>query len=495
MAILDRFRHTTLEDVTEDHDFVGWTEDNSAMMFAARPIPRTYSSDGADLRELGWTGQSNLVGFAREEYNPKLRGLAGLKIYDEMRRSDSQVRATLRLIKTPILAGTWYMEPATEDPLDVEVAEFVWDNLTKWMSISWAQVLYESLLMVDFGYYMFEKVWTVRDDKIVWKKLAPRHPMDVQEWVMDDHGGPRGLVMYAPDDLFYEEGVFIPIDKLLVFSFDKEAGNLEGMSLLRSAYKPWYFKNNLYKIDAIQKERHGIGIPIIKLPANFTDGDKTLANEIGKNLRTNEKAHIVLPPNWVIEFADVKGNPVDAMSSIEHHDKQIARNVLGQFINASSGSTELGEVNVELFNKATRYVSEFIKDTFNKYAIPQLVDFNFDVERYPELRFRRIGETTDWRTISFAIRNFVGAGIITPDEKLEEWTRNEMDLPRPQPSTARVVATPQKPEGEEVEEEEEEENLQQANAGRTTDGRPRQSQAANMRGMPKSNAGRDDSGG
>jgi len=475
MGIFDSFKRTTLEEVAEDHDFVDFTEDGSAMMFAARPIPRAINSNNVDYREIGWTGQTQWGGFAREEYNPELRGLNGLRTYDKMRRGDAQVRATLRLIKTPILAGHWYVEPASDSEYDQEVADFVWDNLTKWMSISWSQVLYESLLMLDFGYYLFEKVWTVKDDKIVWKKLAPRHPMDVEQWMYDENGGPKGVFVHSSgsDEYATGGGAYIPMDKLLVFTFDKEAGNIEGMSVLRSAYKSWYFKDNLYKIDAIQKERHGIGIPIIKLPGNFTDEDKKIANEIGKNLRTNEKAHIVLPPNWLIEFADVKGNPVDAMDSIEHHDKQIARNVLGQFINASGGSTELGEVNVELFNKATRYVSEFVKDTFNKYAIPQLVDYNFQVEEYPQLRFRRIGETTDWRTMSFSMRNFIGAGALTPDERLEAWLREEMDLPRRQFDTSRETATPQLPKA----------------------GPPRQSQAENMRKIPGSNAGKDGGGG
>ena len=489
MGILDNFRRTTLEEVVEENDFVGFTEDESAMVFAARPVPRAQGAT-PDYREIGYTGQSLLVSFAREEYNPDLRGINGLRVYDKMRKSDAQVRATLRLIKTPVLAGHWYVEAASDSEEDQEVADFVWDNLTKWMTISWSQILFESLLMLDFGYYMFEKVWTVRDGKIVWKKLAPRHPMDIEDWVLDETGGPRGVTVFPNTDIPAAYPSFIPVDKLLIFSFDKEAGNLEGVSVLRSAYKAWYFKDNLYKIDAIQKERHGIGIPIIVLPPNFTDNDKTLANEIGKNLRTNEKAHVVLPPNWKIEFADIRGNPVDAMDSIEHHDRAIARNVLGQFINASSGSTELGEQNVDLFNKATRYVAEFVKDTFNKHAIPQLVDFNFKVDEYPQLKYRRIGEMVDWRTMSFAMRNFIGAGVITPDDRLEHWIRDEMDLPRMEPSTSRDVLGQSDDEPDE-----EEDSVVNINQRNQTAGLPKQSDADNQRLLPGQRAGNDRSGG
>jgi hypothetical protein len=240
--------------------------------------------------------------------------------------------------------------------------------------------------------------------------------------------------------------VVIPIEKLLVFTFDKEAGNIEGISILRSAYKHWYYKDTLYKIDAIQKERHGIGVPVVKLPAGFKDGDKDIADELGRNLRTNERAHVVLPPLWDLEFAELHGNLVDVMGSAEHHDRMIEKNILASFMsNPSSGKEE----DQTMFLKATRFIAEILTDVFNKYAIPQLCDFNYGTLRtgYPKLKARRIGEQADWRTMSFAVRNLVGAGVITPDDPLEELLREEMDLPPMDPETARDVPTPQDPQG------------------------------------------------
>jgi hypothetical protein len=98
----------------------------------------------------------------------------------------------------------------------------------------------------------------------------------------------------------------------------------------------------------------------------------------------------------------------------------------------------------EMFLKATRYIADIIRDVYNKYCIPQLINWNFGPqEGYPELRVRRIGDAVDWRTTSFAIRNFVGSGIIIPDEELEKWVRAEMDLPKPDPDSARIIVPPQ----------------------------------------------------
>jgi hypothetical protein len=309
------------------------------------------------------------------------------------------------------------------------------------MTLSWTQVLTEALLMLDFGYYMFEKVWDLAivdgQPRTILKKLAPRHPMDVKEWKYDSNGGPAGVVMYGSNS---NEDYFIPIEKLLVFTFDKEAGNIEGISVLRSAYKHWYFKEQLYKIDAIQKERHGIGIPVIKLPLGFTDADKRLAEELGRNIRTNERAHIVLPPSWEIMMLKLEGNPVDALTSVEHHNAAIRENILVNFIVEGAKEEDL-----VLFLKATRFIADIVIDSFNSYLIPQLIDYNFTNVEYPKLKVRRIGETADWRTLSFAIRNLIGAGVIIPDEQLEINLRNEMDLPQIDKDSARLIATPQNP--------------------------------------------------
>jgi hypothetical protein len=450
-----------------------------------------------DLREIGSSSPSPFVSFTRQEYNRELQGLQGLQKYDRMRKSDGTVRGSLRLVKTPVLAAHWFVEPASDSVRDKNAAEFVWKCLTDYMSIGWAQVLSESLLSCDFGYYMFEKVWEERviegKPRMVWKKLAPRHPMDVKKWDMDAHGGPNGVVMYPTDiSAGFQDDIPIPIDKLLVFTFDREAGDMTGISVLRSAYKHWYFKDQLYKIDAIQKERHGIGIPVIKLPMGFTDQDKREADNLGRNLRTNERAHVVLPPNWELLFAKLEGHFVDAMVSIEHHNAAIRENVLGGFIAADVTSKEEDQT---IFLKATRFVADMVCDTFNKYAIEQLVEYNFSKVGVPKLRARRIGEQADWRTMSFSIRNLIGANVLTPDDQLEEHLREEMDLPIRDIATSRATAKPQAG------------NSQQqpgAAGAKGTPGQQNQNTNKNQPGMPRqgppssgpgnANAGKDGGG-
>lgn len=329
--------------------------------------------DAQDLQmnlELGRSSTS-WSQYLRDDYNPELRGQSGLIKYDRMRRSDAAIRSSLRTLKTPILGADWFVQPHDETKEARDKADFVWHNLTQYMTYSWTTVLWEALLMLDFGFWIHEKVWKFKTiegkQMVILSKMAPRHPLDVVDWIYDQNGGPSAVDFYSsPGSADHRR---IPIEKLAIFTFDGEGGDLAGLSVLRSAYKHWYFRENFYKIDAIQKERHGIGIPVIKLPPNFNDTDKLLAKEMGQNLRANEKAYITLPPNWEILFAKLEGQAVDSMQSAEHHTRMIYQNVLAQaaYIAAAGGDAD---TMMELFYKSTRYIADLVRNVMNKYVIP-----------------------------------------------------------------------------------------------------------------------------
>jgi hypothetical protein len=441
-------RRMTLREAVNAYDVVDVVHDpanGSYVLLADRTINRPGSgasaSHGLDLRELGFTSPSPYTSWTREEWNPKLRDQLGIREYYKMKRADGIVRGALRLLKTPIEAGRWFVKPATQSSRDKKIARFVEKNLFEDLNVTWSNLLSDILLMCDYGYIALEKVWKMNSEgQLVYRKLAPRHPLDIQEWRYDGEGGPNGCVMFPTEangmDLTEK---FIPISKLAVFSMEPEAGDLRGISVLRSAYKHYFYKDTLYKIDAIQKERHGIGVPVIKLPPGFSEADKRLADQLGRNLRTNERAHVVLPPNWELIFAVLEGQPVDCIKSIEHHNMQIMANILAPFLESS----DVDPRSTDMFLKSTRYIGQCITDIFNKHIIPQLVDVNFSLGKdreYPTLHVRRVGEQEDLRTMSFTLRNLVGAAIIIPDDELEDFMRFELDLPPRDEATARMVA-------------------------------------------------------
>jgi hypothetical protein len=51
--------------------------------------------------------------------------------------------------------------------------------------------------------------------------------------------------------------------------------NPEGRSLLRNAYRPWYYKHRIEEIEAVGVERDLAGLPIAYLPPEYLSSSAT----------------------------------------------------------------------------------------------------------------------------------------------------------------------------------------------------------------------------
>ena len=67
------------------------------------------------LAELGSSEPSPYTAFFRNEYNRDLQGLDGLRKYDVMRKSDGVVSGLLLAVKTPVMAGRWFIKPVRKE--------------------------------------------------------------------------------------------------------------------------------------------------------------------------------------------------------------------------------------------------------------------------------------------------------------------------------------------------------------------------------------------
>jgi hypothetical protein len=423
----------------------------SRKTFADPPDPRKQSSGtsitakgsvptpGDVLNEDG----SQAGGQVRDVVPQLSNKRSAIGIYEQMAAGDVSVDVSLRAAKTPVSAATYFVEAFDDKEENQEIASFVQYNLLQGTSAPFLLVLEDILRMYEHGFSVLEKVFEIREwvpnraganrrKYTMLKKLAARPALTIKEIQYDDNGGPVAVVHNAVRADKKTEEVTIPIEKAIIFTWNKKGGNLEGRSLLRTSYKHWYYKEHLYKIDAIQKERHGIGVPDIQLAPGYTDNDKKAAHELGRNLRTNERAYIVRPPGLEVGFAKVEGQLVDIQKSIDHHNGQIMLNVMVQFLlmglqegggRATAGSHQ------NMFEKSLRYVANLICEYINLYLIPQLVAYNFDTDKFPRLRARNIGEVKELQQWASGLANLASQNLITLDFETENWVREIADMP------------------------------------------------------------------
>jgi hypothetical protein len=381
-----------------------------------------------------------------------------LQTYKKMIRGDVSVRSSLRAGKASILGAEFYVDAYSQDINDQVVGEFVSDNIFFGGHLPWNKTLEAICRFLENGFSVLEEVYELREwsprttsptanlrQYTMLKKLAERPARSVTGFNFDDNGGPLSLKQNAIGADNKVKQIEIPIDKCVVFTFEGD-GDIEGESILRPAYRPWYYKDKLYTIDAIQKERHGIGVPEVEVMPGATKAEKKLAEELAANLRTNEKGYIVRPSSLTVGFAKVEGNLVNALESALHHDNQIMKNILVQFINmgidSSGGGRATGATAFDMFMKAMRNIANGICGYMNMYTIPRLVSYNFPTNRFPQMKVRNIGEVKDFQMWSSGIKNLMDAAGITPDMSTEQYLRQIADMPAK--TEARPEVTPTK---------------------------------------------------
>lgn len=407
------------------------------------------------MKEYGRIGQNRWEGVFSEEFLPELAGRKGVQVYREMDRNDDTVGAIMFAIKLLVRHATWRVEPGGDSAKDKEAAEFV-ESCMNDMQSTWTDTVSEILSFLVYGWSFHEIVYKRRlgktrnknasskytDGLIGWQKLPIRSQDTLFRWEYDDKDNLLGMTQMPPPDYGL---LTIPINKALLFRTESAKDNPEGRSILRSAYRSWYFKRRIQEIEAIGIERDMAGYPVIHAPEGIDiwDGEdpdmvKIYASLVAmvKNIRRNEHEGSVLPHGFELELLSSGGQrQFDTNAVISRYNTSIAMTVLADFLmlgHQQVGSFALSSDKTEMFSVAIGAFLDIICETFNSQGIPQLIDLNgihFEgITDYPQLAHGEV-EDVDITKLSTYIKDMTGVGIIIPDEELEDYVRKVAKLP------------------------------------------------------------------
>ena len=238
------------------------------------------ASDKGLFREAGATGLRRSNGYVYEEFLPQLQGYRAIQTYREMRDNDPVIGAILFAIDKLVRQVSWRVQSASSSNEDLIAAKFL-ESCIQDMSTSWEDLISEILSMLTYGFSYHEIVYKKRlgpdtnssetrskysDGLIGWRKIPIRAQDTRQYWEFDDAGGVTAMVQSSPPDFTLKT---IPIGKALLFRTTSDKNNPEGRSILRNAYRPWYFKRRIEEIEAIGVERDLAGFPVM-----YVDPDK-----------------------------------------------------------------------------------------------------------------------------------------------------------------------------------------------------------------------------
>jgi phage gp29-like protein len=376
-----------------------------------------------------------------------------------MSENDETVGAILFAIEMLMRQCDFTIQPDGDTETDRDAAEFVQQCMHD-MQDTWTDTLSEILSFLTYGWSYHEIVYKFRrgksknlaassryDDGLIgWSRLPIRAQETLYRWEYIPGSDELSSMTQTPAPTF--EQLTIPLEKALHFRTKSRKGNPEGRSILRNAYRSWYFKKRIQEIEGIGIERDLAGFPVLYAPESTDLWDssnpeavQTLANAeaIVSSIRRDAREGIVLPGGengWKLELLSTGSRrQFDTNAIIERYDKRIATTVLADFVllgQQAVGSFALASSKTKIFALAIGTYLDIICEVFNNQAIPRLMDLNrthfAGMTDYPKMVHGDI-EDADLDNIGEFIKSMVGIGALQPDDELEDYIRGIAGLP------------------------------------------------------------------
>lgn len=408
-------------------------------------------------------GLFSSVGFT--PYNPSsLVTRKGMRIFDDMRK-DEQVKAAMGFKKHAVLSSGWEIVSPKGQAEDWEVTEFVKWNLAEYFEDTIEEALLGVLTALDYGYSVSELIWDKSQTKehgsrIVLKALKNKRPHEF-DFKTDEYGelGTEGIIQRTG-----MRDIPLPVNKFVLFSYEKEFGNHYGKSDLESVYRSWWIKDNAYKWFAMMLERLGIP-PIFALydPSAYT---KEQLSDLKTVISRLQAATTGIIPKGRGENSLEFWNPELAGESttvftkaFERFDLDITRALLmpgliGATGDATQGSLARANVHFDMFMLVVEYLRGRIEDrVVQEQIVKRLVDLNFSVDEYPTFKFLPIAGEIRTELLDTYI-TAVEKGIVVKQKSDEIHLRKELGFPeidenRPEPV---VEPTPEELAAKKIEE-------------------------------------------
>jgi hypothetical protein len=418
-----------------------------------RPAPAMKDvAPRADQEPLGASGRAHYSGFIQfDELNAKLVGNLGLRVFDNMYRTDPHIRRAILACWSPIQGASWEVEPYGGD--EATDADRYAADLVKWAL--WVNMKPNFLghlatlgpVLLRSGFCPFEQLWMTTEFRgkkvVVPRKLDLRLPRTIWRRFQDEYGELSAIEQLLPNSAVVE----IPASELLYYRLASEGDNWEGTSLIRQAFKPWFFKEHFEKIDAIGQERKAVGVPVVYPPVGVTKVLKEEVETVLANLHVNQAGYILMPgpkaaanvdaeQGWTVEIVKFDSSSGETVQkSIEQQQMAISASVLADFLELGHhqvGARATAEVQDDPFLTAVGALGDVVKEQPNELA-ERIARLNVpNIEGPPTLKVA-LHDDASLSEIATYVKELIAAEALEPDPALEDYLRQRADLPPADP--------------------------------------------------------------
>lgn len=419
------------------------------------------------------SGVDILSGQFNVEYNRNMRGAKKWETLEKM-ESDPHVKSGLNIKMLPLLAADWEIVPASDEPRDIEIAEFVAANLLRrsgekygreyWTQTPWQQRLFEILDMLRAGHSLFAKTWRRVGTKRVLHRIQWIEPESIDDygWMLDERDNITGFKRcYRRPDGRYVYNEILDAKDTALYVWELKGARFEGRPAIRSMYGPWFRKDIVQRLATIWAQKVGAPIPVGTYPHDWpqeviNDFENTIMAMRGQSPAW---AYAMLPQNAdgkepTLKYVGAETGEVDRMAGLVQSENSEIAHAAGNKANMAGentfGSRSTAEVQSMLDMLGPQAVAEIVCE-FETHGvgnlpglIEELVDANFaGVRGYPRLAASRVDPGEKLKTLPELLKA-VNAGIVpaTPDLKRQVTERLGYELPDEafEPKEAQIAA-------------------------------------------------------
>lgn len=447
------------------------------MALSAVPNQENQTGEAVDLfKQYGATGTPIMSGFLTDEgeFNGRFQSLISrMNIYETMRRTDAQVAAVLYACELPIRSARWDIVPGVDESkpgfaLAKVLADFAKRNIFDGLESHspdgdydqqmWDDIIRHYMMAIGFGVSATEDLWTEINGKIQLEGFTLMLPRTYYRWIL--WPGTERLRAIEQRAWRGAEYVFakVPAKKLTIVSFQQEGNNYEGLALMRSMYRPYEYKDRLYRIDAIGSEKNAMGYPTITMQPGAGDDDYKVAYNTVQKIAAGESTGVVIPSGATFTLQGLTGQTKDLAPSISHHNEMITQSGLCSFLalgQKTHGSAALSINATDFFSLAEQATADMLAQKITTKFLKRLIDYNYDgvsAELYPRCTVANV-QARKFEQVIEALNKAGQFGFVSPDPGLEKFIRTELGAPQIQQPTDGVpkVTVPAMPESDKKE--------------------------------------------
>jgi len=359
----------------------------------------------------------------------------GIRIYQDMLR-DGHIRSVVQSRRLAVLNKDWDIQPASDDPADQKVRDFVEEAILGMRGFERARRdLLDGVLK---GFAVGEIMWAAVNGRIVPTEIRRRGQ---HRFAFDADGRLRLLTLQNMID-----GEELPDRKFLVLQYDADPENPYGVGIGQSIYWPWWFKKHGIKFYVVLMDRFAQPLPVGKYPPGNKEAREALLDLL-KTLQTDQA--VAIPTTLEIAFLEAQRTSSVAIYDpfIALMNAEISKAVLGQTLTTQegkSGSLALGQVQENVRQDFVQADADAEDEVIRDQLIRWIVDFNFGADvPAPWFHTKTVSEPDimdQWR-LSFRDRNLQSMGLPIP----ARYTRDLYGIPDVEGDEEVLVPVPSGP--------------------------------------------------